>query len=119
MQSGEKKRRRRHSATFKAEAVAACHVPGASAAGVALERQINANQLRRWVKEAAAKPVIAEGALSNSAAFLPVAISGLGRPDPSQRSIRVQVRRRNLRVTIEWPASAAEHCAAWLKELLG
>jgi hypothetical protein len=31
----------------------------------------------------------------------------------------VQVRRRGLRVTIEWPTMAAEHCASWLKELLG
>ena len=35
-----------------------------------------------------------------------------------ERPIRVQVRRRGLRVTIEWPTMAADHCAAWLKELL-
>jgi len=118
MQSSEKKRRRRHSAVFKAEAVAACREPGASTAGVALERQINANLLRRWVKEAAGK---AAGAMTSlrGPAFLPVAVTAPVRSAPLERPIRVQVRRRGLRVTIEWPTTAAEHCAAWLKELLG
>lgn len=118
MQSGEKKRRRRHSVVFKAEAVAACREPGASTAGAALERQVNANLLRRWVKEAAGKTAVAMPS-SKGPAFLPVALAAPGRTAPLERPIRVQVRRRGLRVTIDWPTMAAEHCAAWLKELLG
>jgi transposase-like protein len=118
MQSSEKKRRRRHSAVFKAEAVAACREPGASTAGVALDRQVNANLLRRWVKEAAGKTAVAMTP-SRGPAFLPVAVTAQGRTARSERPIRVQVRRRGLRVTIQWPTTAAEHCAAWLKELLG
>jgi transposase-like protein len=48
----ERRRRRRHSAEFKAEAIAACRKPGVSIAAAALERSINANLLRRWVLEA-------------------------------------------------------------------
>jgi hypothetical protein len=47
-----RRRRRRHSAGFKAEAVAACLQPGVSIAAVALSRGLNANLLRRWVVEA-------------------------------------------------------------------
>jgi transposase len=118
MQSNDKKRRRRHSAVFKAEAVAACRELGASTAGVALERQVNANLLRRWVKEAVGKTAVAMPS-SRGPEFLPVAVTAPGRTAPLERPIRVQVRRRGLRVTIEWPAMAADHCAAWLKELLG
>jgi len=52
VEGGGRLRRRRHSAEFKAEAVAACRKPGVSMAAAALERSINANLLRRWVLEA-------------------------------------------------------------------
>ena len=48
----DRRRRRRHSAEFKAEAVAACRQPGVSIAAVAMSRSVNANLLRRWVVEA-------------------------------------------------------------------
>src|SRR6201996_7162794 len=47
-----RRRRRRYSAEFKAEAVAACQQLGVSMASVALTRGLNANLLRRWVVEA-------------------------------------------------------------------
>jgi transposase len=48
----ERRRRRRYSAEFKAEAVTACCQPGVSIAAIALSRSLNANLLRRWVVEA-------------------------------------------------------------------
>jgi len=67
-----RRRRRRHSAEFKADAVAACRKPGVSIAAEALARSINANLLRRWVLAAehaeagslvAKKPVAARATL--------------------------------------------------------
>jgi transposase len=49
--TGRPVRRRRHSQTFKAEAVAACRQPGVSIAAVALRYQLNANLLRRWLMQ--------------------------------------------------------------------
>ena len=46
---GDRRRRRLHSAEFKAQVVAACRRPGVSIAAVALEHRLNANLLRRWV----------------------------------------------------------------------
>jgi len=123
MDTNGKRRRRWHSEQFKAEAVAACAKPGASLAGIALQRQVNANLLRRWVREASISkslaPSLGEVAVAARApAFVPVT---LDRPRASgaDRPIRVQVRRSGLKVTVLWPASAAQSCAAWLKELLG
>ena len=45
-----RRRRRSHSAHFKAEAVGACQQPGISIAAVALARGLNAAMLHRWVK---------------------------------------------------------------------
>ena len=122
MDANDRRRRRRHSEAFKAEVVAACQVAGASVAGVALERQINANLLRRWLKEAVSKSAVATSTRVSSPekppAFLPVAITASKPAGEPQRPIRVQVRKRSLRVTVEWPTAASGSCAAWLRELL-
>ena len=44
--------RRLHTDEFKADAVVAACQPGVSMAAVAMARGINANLLRRWVREA-------------------------------------------------------------------
>jgi len=123
MEEKKRRRRRQHSEEFKAQAVAACQVPGASLAGVALEWRLNANLLRRWVNEAVGRTaLISSGdspAPQGAAAFVPVAITGQKSGAPAERPIRIQVRKRGVRLTIDWPASAAEACAAWLQELLG
>ena len=125
MQPEEKRRRRRHTAAFKAAAIAACRRPGASVAAVALDLQLNANMLRVWIKRAAsALPEAARATERSSlplsgAGFLPVPLGGGSAPpgSPTERSIRVQIRRGGTRITIEWPTSAAGACAAWLREL--
>ncbi len=123
MNDHQKRRRRRHSATFKSEAVAACQAPGASVSGVALERQINANVLRRWIKEAriGGALVISEPAtaLERAPAFVPVAIAKSKSSVDSQRPIRIRVRKKRMLVIVEWPTAVSGSCAAWLRELLG
>jgi transposase len=123
MNVNEKRHRRRHSVIFKSEAVMACQVPGASVSGVALERRLNANLLRRWIKEAQRKGALVKSeAISlpqKAAAFVPVTITGSRPTAEVPRAIRVQVRKKNLRVTIEWPTTVSGSCAAWLRELLG
>ncbi|MBF9263694.1 transposase [Paracidovorax cattleyae] len=44
------KQRRRHSAAFKAEVLAACTQPGASAAAVALAFELNDNLVHQWTR---------------------------------------------------------------------
>lgn len=50
-----RRRRRRHSAQFKAMVIQECLRPGVSIAAVALAHGLNANMLRKWVVEAEPK----------------------------------------------------------------
>ena len=52
LEAGTRRRRRIHSDEFKADAVANCTQPGMSMAAVAMANGVNANLLRRWVREA-------------------------------------------------------------------
>lgn len=116
-----RRRRRHHSDLFKAEAVGACQQEGVSIAAVALARGVNASLLRRWLKEAertgtpiAIRPTMPSAAAEGVESFLPVSLP----PSSTERPIRVQVRRKGRRISIEWPASAARECALLLQELL-
>jgi transposase len=123
MHSINKPGRRWHPKAFKEAAVAACQEPGVSLASVALERQVNANLLRRWVKDAEAKGVAARiidaAPAQPVAAFVPVKMSASKDGPGKEGPIRVRIRKGASRITIEWPASAASSCALWLRELLG
>lgn len=110
------RRRRRHSAEFKAEIVAACRRPGVSSAAVALAHSINANLLRRWVRES-------EGiTLKSSEPETPareafIALPAAARPTPGP-PIQIEVRRGPTTVIVQWPVTALQECSLWLRELL-
>jgi len=117
-----RRRRRRHSAVFKAEAVAACQQPGVSIAAAAMARGLNANLLRRWVAEAerAGARSVAERSTTQSVAlespqsFVPIALTASSTETP----IRIELRRGSSSVSVQWPVSAAGECALLLRELL-
>ncbi len=48
--------RRSHSEAFKQSVISACREPGVSVAGVALTNGLNANQVRRWMRERGIEP---------------------------------------------------------------
>ena len=116
-----RRRRRTHSAHFKAEAVGACQQSGVSIAAVALARGLNAAMLHRWVKEAerSGRPIAIRAtapsvAIESGESFVPVALPS----NPAEGTIRIEVRRRGGTVSVEWPASAAHECALLLRELM-
>ena len=115
-----RRRRRRHSALFKAEAIGACQQPGVSIAAVALARGLNANMLREWVRKAerSGRPIAIcatapSVAIESTESFMPVPLPS----NPTESAIRIEVRRRGRTISIEWPASAARECALLLREL--
>ena len=116
------RRRRRHSDEFKANAVAACLQPGISMAAVAMANGINANLLRRWVREEEVKTEVAHSdgtsagvAAVPSPAFVPMALPP---PAPPTADIRIELRRGPMSMIVTWPATAAPECAGWIRELL-
>jgi transposase len=116
-----RRRRRTHSAHFKAEAVGACQQPGISIAAVALARGLNAAMLHRWVKAAersrnpiAIRTTAPSARIESSESFVPVSLPS----SPAEGVIRIEVKRRGGTVSVEWPASAGHECALLLRELM-
>lgn len=119
--------RRRHSAEFKARVVAACLQPGVSIAGVALANQLNANQVRCWVKahrdqQRASVPANAgsdsrpPSATCSPPKLVPVAVQASGAQHA--RDIQLEIHHQQTVVHIRWPTSEATACAQWLRDLL-
>lgn len=116
--SDGRRRRRRHSAEFKAHVVAACSKPGVSSASVAMANGINANLVRRWVKDAEGGEVegivAAKSVKPPATRFVPLPL-----PSPAPVSdVRIELQRGATKVIVTWPATAASECAAWMRELL-
>jgi transposase len=116
-----RRRRRRHSAEFKASVVGECMKPGVSMAAVALAHSLNANMLRKWVIDAEqvrapTPPVVAapEEVHMPCSGFIPLALKA----PPVEGDIRIELHRSGTTVNIVWPAAAATECAAWLRDWL-
>lgn len=112
-----------HSDEFKANAVASCMQPGMSMAAVAMAHGINANLLRRWVREAeisrgvaTLEPLAASQAVAKTAttAFVPMQLPAPG----AAPAIRIELHRGATAINVSWPAEAADACASWMRELL-
>jgi len=119
-----RQRRRKHSAEFKAKAIAACRKPGVSISAVALAHRLNANLLRRWVvadeQAPATKPLKAISAVParsivESPTFIPIQVASSVK---TSQQITIELRRGATVVRVGWPLAAAADCAAWLRELL-
>jgi transposase len=118
-----RRRRRRHSAEFKAAVIEECMRPGVSMAAVALAHSLNANMLRKWVIDAqnvlppkpkAAPAQSVQDVPMPGPTFVPLAL-----PAPSvEGEIRIELQRGGTTVTLVWPAAAARECAAWLSDWL-
>ena len=88
---------------------------------MALERSMNANVLRRWVVAAEREegnPAAPARALAPLAApakqsFVPVSMGS-----KAEGTVRIEVRRGNLTVNVQWPASGMHECSIWLHEVL-
>lgn len=120
--TGGRRRRRRHSVFFKAEAVGACQKPGASVAAEALARGLNANMLHRWVQEAERgdAPIAFRTADSvvapETGRFLPVSLPT--NSSPAESRIQIELRRGEMRLSLQWPTSHARECASLLRALM-
>jgi transposase len=114
-----RRRRRKHSAEFKAQLVQACEQPGMSSAAIAMANGINANLLRRWVSDAEQRGSTVIAALPPPSPpatpeFIPLQLPA---PKP-QADIRIELQRSGISVSVTWPVSAAAECAGWMREIL-
>lgn len=118
-----KRRWRRHSDEFKARVIEMARQPGASIAAVALANELNANMLRRWVREheeGAAGAAHAPSTPGCGFVQLPLvaARSAPSLPGPAPTTtVDVQIHRGITKVAVSLPLDSAG--AAWLREVLG
>lgn len=115
--------RRRHSAQFKAQVVEACQQPGVSVAAVALANGLNANYLRRWVKEhreQAAGDEVAGAVVTERpeppSALVPVMVQAAEVVELGE--IRLDIRRGQTTVQLAWPVGHTGMLGVLLKDLL-
>lgn len=117
-----RRRRRRHTAEFKAAVIEECLKPGVSIAAVALAHSLNANMLRKWVIDAEHKtiaPPVNAPAEPEPPAMLPPTFIPLALPAPTvDGEIRIELQRAGTVIKLVWPAAAARDCAAWLRDWL-
>jgi transposase-like protein len=114
------RRRGRYSDAFKSQVIAAARQSGVSTAAVALAHGLNANLLRRWICESELPPSTA--LLSNTATtpvlspFVALQIAPC--KENSDGGIHIEIQRAGTTVRIQWPVSATNECAAWMREVL-
>lgn len=128
--------RRVHGAEFKAQVLAECQRPGASVAAVALAHGLNVNLVRKWLvgrglKRAALTAPREVVTSVPPLQFVPVELAtASANDDPAgetaaarlpaaQSQIHIELRRGGAQLTVRWPSSQAQACAAWLGELAG
>lgn len=113
MSDAKPARRRRHDAELKRQVIAACAVPGASVAQVAMGYGLNANLVHKWRRLACDG-----GQVSGAPAFIPVSVVSDAPAFEPPQFIELELQRGPVQVRVCWPMSGATACAAWLREML-
>ena len=113
------RKRRRHSEEYRAEAVAACRQPGVSVTAVALAHGLNANLVRRWIKESAERlPVTRRPVATDREPLTVVPVTIESTAGQSDEAIRIDIRKSGLAVQLAWPATRVAELSGLLKDLL-
>jgi transposase len=110
---------RRHDAGFKARVIELAQQPQTSVAAVALANGLNANMLRRWVREAE-RPAADEKATAAPVPLfvqLPMPQAEAAAPAPTTTATTfVEIHREGTCVYVTLPAGTDS--AAWVREVL-
>lgn len=108
------RRRRQHTPEFKQGLVAQCG-PGVSTFAVALAHGVNANLLRRWIKQF---PVVqSSAAITAPARLVPVKVD-FPAEAPVSDAIEISIQKNRAHISIRWPGSQAGACSQWQTDLL-
>jgi transposase len=115
-----KRTRRRHSEEFRARVVASCRQPGVSVVAVALAHGLNANLVRRWIKENAERLPVTRRPMTNPVVepLMVVPVTLDSSKDRRDEAIRIDIRRSGMAVQLAWPATRTAELSGLLKDLL-
>jgi len=83
---------------------------------------VNANQVRRWMRERRIEVPKQRQSMPTAQPVLPLAPEFVQLPlaptPVTSRDIRIEIRRGNTAIKVDWPAQASGDCAAWLRDWL-
>jgi transposase-like protein len=108
------RRRRQHTSEFKQRLIALC-LPGISISGVALAHGVNANLLRRWIKDFSVPDLLP--AIPTPVPLIPIQVD-LPPANPADEVIAITIQKNNASIDIRWPGSQAKAFGHLLKDLL-
>ena len=107
------RKRRQYSPEFKAQLVAESQIPSASVARIALDNDLNANLLRRWITESK------QSDQQLPPAFVPINLPAAVAPAvKNSNCIRIEIPQPSGPIVVEWPTEQAHQCALFLRTLL-
>src|SRR5690554_1936700 len=107
------RKRRQYTLEFKAKLVAESQNPGASVARIALDNDLNANLLRRWITESK------QADQQLPPAFVPINLPAAVAPAvKNSNCIRIEIPQPSGPIVVEWPAEQVNQCAPFLRTLL-
>ena len=116
------RRRRYHPEKFKQAVLEACCESGASVAGIAMANGVNANQVRRWMRERSIEVPKQRQSIQTAQpvqATVPEFVQlPLAPTQAASRDIRIEIRRGNTAIKVDWPEQASGDCAIWLRDWL-
>lgn len=111
------RRRRQHSEEFKQAVIAACCEPDVSVAEIAIANGLDSNQVRRWMRDRGIELPSRRAMLAEpeaAPAFVQLPMAPIPAAEPSLGDIRIEVRRGDTAIKVEWPLQASGDCANWL-----
>jgi len=109
------RKRRRHSAEFKAQVLKEISAPGNSIASVAQRHKLNANLVHKWLRTPLTD---SNKALTRPPAFIDIQPSMLPQANPAG-AIVVDIPLCGDRIVkIHWPTRETESLAHWLKAMM-
>lgn len=128
-----KKPRRTFTAEFKHQLIQQCQQPDTSVAKVAMQHQINANLLHKWIRQSRSMPPALKSLPNPQTDFLPVIVHPTPvkqetspPPVPEKKAtahIRIPLHEeqgsvRNQVIEIEWPVESAKELLPLLRGLV-
>ena len=116
--------RQRYSKEFKDSVITEALQPHVSIAAVALSHGLNANLLRRWIKDSTPSyvgknqtrllSVDESSSIQAVPGFLPVNVPGERASKLEGRYIEIEVKTGSLSLRLQWPVELSSACSAWL-----
>ena len=119
--------RRTFTTEFKQYLVELCQQPDTSVAKVAMQHQINANLLHKWIRQSKSKSLTLEQASHQQADFLPIVINPASRTEEPELSlaihhsvanIRIPLRHSDQMIEIDWPVQSAMELLPLIQSLI-